>query len=406
MKYFDNIQKLTTYCLLAFLIGSASCSGGSDKAAENNTETDTTTEKQEADMKVQKSDFGTLGDSTAVSLFTLSNTNGMEVSITNYGGTITKIMVPDKDGNIEDVTLGFDDLEGYTSQTYLTEGPYFGAIIGRYGNRIGAAKFTLDGKEYKLAANNGPNHLHGGLKGFDKAVWEADEIQNENEVGVKLQYLSTDMEEGYPGNLSVEVTYTLTNDNELKIDYKATTDKKTVANLTNHAYFNLTGNVERDILEHKVMINADAFTPVDETLIPTGEIKAVEGTPFDFTDPVAVGKRINDDDEQLKYGQGYDHNWVLNGEAGEMKLAATVYDEASGRFMEVFTTEPGIQFYSGNFLNGNLTGKRGVKYEQRYGLCLETQHYPDSPNQPDFPSVDLIPGDTYNTQTTYKFSVK
>lgn len=405
MKYFNQIQKLTGYCLLAFLIGGAACSGNSDKSAENNAETDTT-EIKESEMKVQKSNFGTLGDSTEVNLFTLTNANGMEVSITNYGGTITKIIVPDKDGNMEDVTLGFDDLEGYTSDAYLASGPYFGALIGRYGNRIGGAKFTLDGEEYKLAANNGPNHLHGGLKGFDKVVWEAEEIQGENESGLKLRYVSEDMEEGYPGNLTVDVTYTLTNGNELKIDYKATTDKKTVANLTNHAYFNLTGDAKRDILDHQVMINADAFTPVDQTLIPTGEIKPVEGTPFDFTEPVAIGKRINEDNEQLKYGLGYDHNWVLNGEAGQMRLAATVYDSVSGRFMEVFTTEPAIQFYSGNFLDGSLTGKGNVKYEQRYGLCLETQHYPDSPNQPEFPSVELAPGETYDTQTTYKFSVK
>src|SRR5690606_20808748 len=281
------------------------------------------------DMKVKKSDFGKLGD-TAVSLFTLTNANDMELSITNYGGTITKIIVPDKDGNMEDVTLGFDDLEGYTSQTYLTENPFFGALIGRFGNRIGGAKFTIDGAEYKLTANNGPNQLHGGRKGFDKVVWEAEEFQTENEVGVKLRYVSKDMEEGYPGNLTVDVTYTLNNDNELKIAYEASTDKKTVVNLTNHAYFNLSGNAKRNVLDHKVMINADSFTPVDQTLIPTGEIQPVKGTPFDFTEPVAVGKRINDDNPQIKYGQGYDHNWVLNGEAGEMRLAATVLDSVSG----------------------------------------------------------------------------
>ena len=408
MKYFTKLRKLTTYCLMAMLIGSAACSGNSDKTANDETETDTTTteNKKESDMKVEKSDFGTLGDSTAVSLFTLSNDNGMQVSITNYGGIITSLMVPDKEGNIEDVVLGFDSLEGYRSDVYLQEMPYFGAIIGRYGNRIGNAKFSLDGEEYKLAANNGPNHLHGGLKGFDKVVWEAEEMNGENEVGVKLHYLSADMEEGYPGNLSVDITYTLNNDNELKIDYKATTDKKTVVNLTNHAYFNLTGNAERDILEHEVMINADKYTPVSETLIPTGELAPVEGTPFDFTEPTAVGQRINEDNEQLKFGNGYDHNWVLNGVAGERKLAATVFDPTSSRFMEVFTTEPGIQFYTGNFLNGKITGKGDVKYEQRYGLCLETQHFPDSPNQPEFPSVELNPGETYDTQTTYKFSVK
>lgn len=392
-------NKLAAYIFPILFAVSLACTGTSEKKEDKEI-------SKSNDMKIEKTDFGKLEDGTLVSLFTLTNAEGVEVKITNYGGIITSFRVPDKDGIMEDVVLGFDSLEGYTSDTYLKSGPYFGALIGRYGNRIAKGKFKLDGQEYDLATNNDPNHLHGGLKGFDKVVWEAEEVQNEEGVGVKLHYVSKDMEEGYPGNLTVDVVYTLTNDNELKIDYKATTDKKTIVNLTNHSYFNLTGNVKRDILNHKLMINADEFIPVDETLIPTGEIRSVSGTPFDFTSPVAVGKRIEEDNEQLKFGQGYDHCWVINGKEGEMRLAATVYDPNSRRFMEVYTTEPGIQFYSGNFLNGALTGKGGVVYEHRYGLALETEHFPDSPNQPDFPSVELNPGETYHTQTAYKFSIK
>ena len=318
-----NITKKLAVCLLLLLfIGNAGCS---NKKEEQQEETDTTTEKENA-MKVEKTDFGKLQDGTPVSLFTLTNANGVEVKITNYGGIVTALKVPDKSGNIEDVVLGFDSLAGYRSDLYLSEGPYFGALIGRYGNRIANGQFKLDGQTYDLAKNNGQNHLHGGMKGFDKVVWEAEEVEQNGEAGVKLHYVSKDMEEGYPGNLSVDVIYSLTDNNELKIDYKATTDKKTVLNLTNHSYFNLTGNAKRDILDHEVMINADKFIPVNESLIPTGELKSVEGTPLDFTEPVAVGKRINEDNEQLKFGKGYDHCWVLNGQAGEMSLASTVYE--------------------------------------------------------------------------------
>lgn len=357
-------------------------------------------------MEIVKTDFGSMEDGRAVELYTLSNRQGTEVKITNYGGTIISLKVPDKEGRLEEVVLGFDELSGYTNAAYQEEGPYFGAIIGRFGNRIAGGKFTLEGREYTLAKNNGPNHLHGGIKGFDKVLWEAEPFKAADAVGLKLRYVSPDGEEGYPGTLSVEVSYSLTNDNELKIEYAATTDKTTVVNLTNHAYFNLTGNTKRDILAHQVKINADAFVPVTEDLIPTGDLEEVTGTSFDFTSPHTIGDRIDADNQQLKYARGYDHTWVLNGAAGEMKLAATVYEPASGRFMEAFTTEPGVQFYTGNFLSGKLTGRGGTVYQQRYGLCLETQHFPDSPNQPQFPSTELRPGETYRSQTSYRFSVK
>ena len=396
-----NLRRTLAYCAFPILLATAmSCTGSSEKkeTSEENIE-------KSNEMNIVKSDFGKLEDGTSVSLFTLTNENGVEVKITNFGGIITSVKVPDKDGNIEDVALGFDTLEGYLSDAYKKSGPYFGAIIGRFGNRIGNAKFTLDGQEYQLAPNNNPNHLHGGVKGFDKVVWEAEEIKTDSEVGVKLHYVSEDMEEGYPGTLAVDVVYTLTNDNEIVMDYKATTDKKTIVNLTNHSYFNLNAG-KSDILDHEVMINADQFVPVNRTLIPTGELKDVEGTPFDFTSPTTVGSRIQEDNEQLRYGQGYDHCWVVKGNNGELRLAATVYEPNSGRFMEVHSTEPGIQFYSGNFLDGSLTGSRDVVYKHRYGLALETEHYPDAPNQPDFPSVELNPGETYHTQTIYKFSTK
>ena len=388
-------KKILSGLLIGMLCLQWSCSG--ENKTENVEEVEEVTE-----VRVEKSDFGTLEDGRAVDLYTLTNENGVEVKIISYGGIVTSIRVPDKEGNVEDVVLGFESLEGYLQAGV----PYFGAIVGRYGNRIADGQFTLDGETYQLAKNDGPNHLHGGLKGFDKVLWEGEAINTEEGAGVKLHYLSEDMEEGYPGNLSVDVVYMLTNDNELRIDYEATTDKPTIVNLTNHAYFNLTGDMTKDILDHQVMINADQFVPVTETLIPVGELRPVEGTPFDFTEPTAIGKRINDENEQLGFGKGYDHCWVLNDPGEELSLAATVHEPVSGRYMEVFTTEPGIQFYTGNFLDGTLKREGGGTFKHRSGFCLETEHFPDSPNQPDFPSVVLRPGDLYQTNTVYKFSVK
>lgn len=320
------------------------------------------------------------------------------MQVINYGGIITSLQVPDKKGVVEDVVLGYDSLAGYLRAT-----PYFGAIVGRYGNRIGKGKFALDGKTYTLAQNNEGQHLHGGIKGFDKVYWTIEETSTPEGPSLLLHYTSKDMEEGYPGTLTVEVRYTLTDDNALKIDYHATTDKKTVVNLTQHTYFNLTGNGKRDILDHVLSLAADKYVPVAKTLIPTGKLATVDGTPFDFRTPTAIGARINGTHEQLVYGRGYDHCWVLN---DSTKAAATLYEPVSGRVVEVFTTEPGIQFYSGNFLDGSITGKGNVTYTKRFGLCLETEHFPDSPNQPSFPSVVLNPGETYKTQTVYRFSTR
>lgn len=340
--------------------------------------------------------FGKTKEGTEVQLYTLTNESGTTVKITNYGGIVTSIVTPDKNGKAGDVVLGFDNLEGY-----LKEHPFFGALAGRYANRIAKGKFTLDGKEYKLATNNGPNHLHGGLKGFDKQVWTVSD-QQPDQNSVKMTYLSKDGEEGYPGNLTSSVTYTLTNSNELKIDYEATTDKATPINLTNHSYFNLAAGQAQDALNHEVTIYADKYTVVNETLIPTGELRPVAKTEMDFTTPHTIGERITKVE-----GGGYDHNYVLNNtNNGKMGLAAMVYEPTSGRVMEVFTTQPGVQFYSGNFLDGSLTGKNNINYKKHYGFCLETQHFPDSPNQPEFPSVILKPGETYKQSTIYKFSVR
>lgn len=334
-------------------------------------------------------------------MYTLKNANGVEVRAINYGGIILSLRVPDREGRFEDVVLGFDSL-----QDYLENPPYFGAIIGRYGNRIAHGRFTLDRQSYTLARNNGPNHLHGGLKGFDKVEWDAAPFENEEGSGLIFSYTSPDGEEGYPGTLAVRVTYTLTDENELIFDYLATTDRATPVNLTQHSYFNLSGG-ERDILDHVVMLNADHFTPVDSTLIPTGEIRSVAGTPFDFRTPTPIGARIEQDDPQLGHATGYDHNFVLNRNGAQAPtLAARVYEPTSGRMLEVYTTEPGLQFYSGNFLDGTLQGNNGIAYERRYGLAMETQHFPDSPNQPSFPSTILRPGEEYRSRTIYRFSVE
>jgi aldose 1-epimerase len=358
------------------------------------------TKKEEA-MSIKVENAGVLASGDSVKVYTLKNAAGMEVSIMDLGGTITKWTAPDKDGKFADITLGSN-----TPQDYLTTTKYLGALIGRFGNRIAKGKFSLDGIEYTLPVNNGPNALHGGLKGFNAVIWKAIPIEGA-EPGLKLTYLSKDGEEGYPGNLNVEVVYTLKADNSLTIDYTATTDKNTVVNLTNHAYFNLKGEGKGDILDHEIVLNADKFLPTDAGLIPTGELKPVVGTPFDFTTAHLIGERINDTtDIDIKLGGGYDHCWVFTDQSNKLKSVAMVTEPVSGRTMEVLTTEPAVQFYTGNFLNGSATGKSGVKYERRYGFCLETQHFPDSPNQSAFPTTVLKPGETYKTTTIYKFGVK
>jgi aldose 1-epimerase len=349
--------------------------------------------------EVSQRPFGQTKEGTPVTLFTLRNKQGAEAAICNYGGLVISLKVPDRNGQFGDVVLGYDNLADYIKDT-----PYFGAMIGRYGNRIAKGKFTLDGQEYTLAINNGPNALHGGLKGFDKVVWEPRVVASLDGASLELRYTSKDGEEGYPGTLTVKAVYTLTEDNGLKLEYTATTDKDTVVNLTQHSYFNLAG--KGDNLSHVVMIPADQFTPVDSTLIPTGELKPVDGTPFDFRTPTAIGARIGQDDEQLKFGNGYDHNWVINKPMGQLGLMARVYEPTTGRVLEVLSTEPGLQFYTGNFLDGKLTGKGGWAYQFRNGFCMEPQHFPDSPNQPNFPSVVLKPGQVYKHTLIFKFSVQ
>jgi aldose 1-epimerase len=344
--------------------------------------------------------YGMTPEGEAVEIFTLTNASGMRVRFTNYGGIIVSVEVPDRDGNVDDVTLGFDSLD-----PYLEEHPYFGAVIGRFGNRIAQGRFTLDGQEYSLATNNGPNHLHGGVRGFDRVVWQAEPFEDETGVGAVLTYASPDGEEGYPGTLTVRVVYTLTNADELVFDYHATTDKATPVNLTNHAYWNLDGHASGDVLGQRLTLTASYFTPVDATLIPTGEIRSVRGTPMDFTSPTPIGTRIEQADEQLAHGGGYDHNWVLDRDGDGLSHAATLHSPRTGRVMEVYTTEPGVQFYAGNFLDGTLVGKGGHAYGHRNGLCLETQHFPDSPNQPAFPSTILRPGEAYTSRTLHRFSL-
>lgn len=349
---------------------------------------------------IKQEPFGKNDDGN-ITLYTLTNANGLEMKVLNYGGVVVSLKIPDKNGVFDDVVLGFESID-----QYMRESPFFGAIVGRYGNRIAKGKFTLDGVTYNLAINNGPNHLHGGVKAFDKVLWKVEENRTNEGPSLTLSYISADGDEGYPGTLSVIVVYTLTDNNEFKINYQATTDKKTVINLSQHSYFNFSGNAKRSILDHEIMLNADRFVAIDETSIPTGDLKSVQGTPFDFRKPTRVGDRIDNDDEQLKNGQGYDHTFVFNeGVSNGKTVAASLYDPVSGRYMEVFTKEPGVQFYSGNFLKG-YKGKNGAVYHKRFGLCLETQHFPDSPNQSKFPSVILSPGKVYQTETTYRFSIK
>lgn len=333
-----------------------------------------------------------------VYLYTLTNSQGSTMKVTNYGARVTSLKVPDEEGNMVEVVLGFDNL-----QDYLDNHTYFGAIVGRYGNRIANGKFTLDGEQYSLIRNNADNHLHGGHKGFDQRVWRGEAVKTSEGPSVRLNYTSKDGEEGYPGNLEVTLVYTLTNENEFVFDIQATTDEATVVNLTNHNYYNLNG-AKTDAMDHELMINADRFTPIDEGLIPTGELRPVEGTPMDFTTPTKVGKRINDDYKQLENGAGYDHNYVLSG--GGMDLAATAYSPMSGILMKVYTDQPGVQFYAGNFLDGSLVGHNETAYERRYAICLETQHFPDSPNHPNFPPTVLRPGEEYSTTTVFDFSTK
>ncbi len=351
-----------------------------------------------AQSGVKKQPFGKTPEGEPVELYTLTNKNGMEAAIMNRGAIVVSLKTPDRAGKLADVVLGFDTYDGY-----LQTNPYFGAVVGRYGNRIAKGKFKLNGKVYTLAKNNGENHLHGGIKGFDKVFWTAREAAG-GEPRVELTYTSKDGEEGYPGTLAVTVAYTLTDKNELQIDYSATTDKDTVLNITNHSYFNLAA--EGDILGHELTLNADRFTPVDAGLIPTGELRPVKGTPFDFTQATAIGARINADDQQIKLGKGYDHNYVLNRTGDGLSMAARAKDPKSGRVLEVWTTQPGVQFYTGNFLDGSIHGKGGRAYTQRSAFCLETQHYPDSPNHPDFPSVVLKPGEKHQSTTVFRFSAE
>ena len=345
---------------------------------------------------VSQEGFGTLPDGRAVALYTLTNGHGLRVRAMTYGAIIVSIETPDRDGRLGDIVLGFDSLAGY-----LRTSPYFGAVVGRYGNRIARGRFTLDGRTYQLATNDGPNHLHGGNRGFDKVLWTADSASTDSTASVTFRYTSPDGEEGYPGTLHVAVTYSLGSDDALHVSYEATTDAATPLNVTQHSYFNLAGR--GDILDHRLMLAASHYTPVDSTLIPTGDIAAVEGTPFDFRTPTAIGARIEQDGEQLHRGHGYDHNWVLDRDGAGLITAARVVEPTTGRTLTVSTTQPGIQFYSGNFLDGTITGKHGQVYQHRAGFCLETQHYPDSPNHANFPSTILRPGETFRSTTVFAF---
>lgn len=348
-------------------------------------------------IDIHKTPWGKLDSGEQIDLYILKNSQGVEAAITNYGGRVVSLKVPDRNSNFADVVLGFDNLAGYVGPN-----PYFGALVGRYANRIANGEFTLNGTRYHLACNNGNNSLHGGLKGFDRVVWSAQDAS----TALELRHLSKDGEEGYPGNLDVVIRYTLSDDNELKIDYEGTTDKDTVLNLTNHSYFDLAGEGSGKVLDHVVTINAEKFTPVNENLIPTGELRNVEGTPFDFRKLSPIGARIDEKDQQLQYGEGYDHNFVLNGSRGNLSLAARVLEPHSGRVLEVFTTQPGMQFYTGNHLDGSVRGKDGKTYGFRSAFCVETQHFPDSPNHPEFPSTELKAGQRYQGTTVFRFSVE
>lgn len=381
---------------LVLIIGLTKCK--TEKPVDSGETTPT-----EPAVSFEKSAYGTTPDGEPVDMYSLKNAQGMQVDVITYGGIITNWTAPDKDSVYENVVLGYDSLS-----QYIASNPYFGALIGRFGNRIAKGKFSIDGKEYSLATNDGPNHLHGGVKGYDKVVWMAAEpVVDSNAVSLKLSYLSKDMEEGYPGNLTIDVTYTLNADNSLDVLYEATTDKATIVNLTQHSYFNLTGDFTTTILDHEIVLNADHFLPVDATLIPTGELTEVTGTPFDFRSPKTIGKEIGAEHDQLTKGLGYDHCWVLNSQDVGDRLVASAHDPVSGRLLEIWSNEPAIQFYSGNFLDGTLPMKGGEgTYANRTGFCLETQHYPDSPNKPDFPTVRLDPGDKYVSYTSFKFSTK
>jgi aldose 1-epimerase len=392
-----NVLKRCIYGISIVSLASMNIQCKSDKKVE-----ETKTEATATDsVSIAKTAYGKTAKGEQVDSYTLKNQKGMEVSIITYGGIITSLKVPNKAGVSEEVVIGFNNLEQYTK-----DNPYFGALIGRFGNRIANGKFTLDGKEYKLATNNGKNALHGGPEGFHRRVWTAEEAKGGENATLKLKYVSKDMEEGYPGNLTVFVTYTLNNDNSLDVLYEATTDKKTIVNLTQHSYFNLSGDFTKTILDDEVVIDADKLVPVDADLIPTGKLTDVTNTPFDFRKSKLIGKDIEAKDDQIKKGLGYDHCWVLNNQDKGERFAASAYNAASGRLLEVYTDQPGIQLYTGNFLDGTLPMRNGGTYAHRTGLCLETQHYPDSPNQKDFPSTVLSPGENYKTKTSFKFSVK
>jgi aldose 1-epimerase len=354
--------------------------------------------KEKTVERIKSEPFGKAPDGSPVELFTLTNSSGVTVQITNYGGIITTLYVPDKDSNFEDVVLGY-----YSLEKYLEKSPHFGCLVGRFGNRIAKGKFTLDGVEYNLAINNGPNHLHGGQIGFDKKVWAPETVLKEDAAGLKLTYLSPDGEENYPGNLNVEAMYMLNDKNELTLTFLATTDKKTILNLTHHSYFNLKGQGNGDILDHLITFNSSQIVAIDSTSIPLGPLMDVKDTPFDFRVSKTIGQDIDFDHEQIRNGGGYDHSFVIDGYDGELKLACTVTEPTSGRIMEVWTTEPAVQFYTGNFLDGSITGKEGKEYHQRYGFCLEAHHYPDSPNHPEYPTTVLNPGEVYEQTTIYKF---